>query len=61
MATHANYCHNCGCHSELADGTYCGYCLTQFYRLGRMPRVSDYRPEPTTMQRLYATMGWATA
>jgi hypothetical protein len=61
MATHVNYCHNCGYHSELSDGTYCGYCLTRFHELGRLPRASDYRPAPTALDTLYTRMGWATA
>ena len=54
MITH--YCHNCGHHSELPDGTYCAYCLGHFARHARLPRATDIMVSETSLTRLYQTL-----
>ena len=33
-----HYCHNCGWWETLVQGPYCLYCITWFYKHGRLPK-----------------------
>jgi hypothetical protein len=53
-----NYCHNCLHWMTLVDGVYCGPCYGFWANFARMPVPADDMSVPTTIDTLYAQMGW---
>lgn len=53
------YCHHCRHFGELPDGVYCDFCLKFLYTRGRMPMIGEELP--TSMQEIYARMGWTVS